>query len=160
MCAPLEKAGRETTQPETRKPFGSISEAPAFGEEGTLTEISRATFGLWVAAAFGFFAPNWLCSHWKWKTPARWDPSTVMLSCDWICFYKRGRLDHWVFRVLSTNRSETEADVGLHLVCGSMATGVIRVRCFLYLWMLLLTPICNRAPLLCFKASSCEHWAF
>ena len=95
---------------------------------------------------FGFFAPNWLCSHWNWKTPARWDPSAVMLSCDWICFYKRGRFDHWVFRVLSTNRSETKADVGLHLVCGSMATGVIHVRCFLYLWMLLLTPICKRAP--------------
>ena len=60
MCAPLEKAGRETTRPETRKPFGSISEAPTFGEERTLTEISRATFGLWVVAAAFFFFFFWL----------------------------------------------------------------------------------------------------
>ena len=58
MHAQLEKTGHKTKQPETRKPFGSVSEAPGFWEEPMLTEALRASFGLFVSATFGNFGQN------------------------------------------------------------------------------------------------------
>lgn len=38
-----------------RKPFGTVGEAPTFGEEPTLVELPWALFGLLVARSFGVF---------------------------------------------------------------------------------------------------------
>ena len=146
LCTQLEKACYETRWSETRKLFGSLSEAPTFGEEPTLREMLWSSFGWFVAAAFGIFAQNRPCFHWKWKTTDGWDLYSVMLPRSWICFNKRGRFEHWVFHVLSihvlsTNKTETKAKICLHLVCVCVSVCVIHVRYFLYLRVLLLTSI-------------------
>lgn len=73
------------------------------------------------------------CFHWKWKTTDWRDLYTAMLPRSRICFNKRRRFEHWVFRVLSThilstNKTETKAKICLHPVCVYVSVGVMHVR--------------------------------
>lgn len=61
----LEEVGYKSKQPETRNLFSSVNGAPNFWEKPVFIEALWASFGLFVAIAFGIFARNWPCSNWK-----------------------------------------------------------------------------------------------
>lgn len=143
LCARGLPGCYDTKGSEDRKLFGSISEAPTFGEEPTPGEMLRSSLGLFLAAAVGVFARNRPCFDWKWKTTDGWDPSAVMLCGTWICFNRGGRFEHRVFHVFSTNKSETKAKIAWRLVPIYVSVCVTHLRYFRCLRRLLLTSICQ-----------------
>ena len=73
LCTQLEKANYKTNQPEARKPFGLISEAPNFGGGEPMT-IEALGLHLAYLAAFGIFGQNWPCSNWKMENDSLMEP--------------------------------------------------------------------------------------
>lgn len=62
----------------SRKPFGSAGEVLTFREEPVLTEVPWASFGLFIAAAYGKKQP---CSHWRMRN------DSLILACNPLgCF--------------------------------------------------------------------------
>ena len=51
----------KTKQPESRRPLGSVSEAPGFWKEKNAHRGTWAPFGLFVVEDFGTFGQNWPC---------------------------------------------------------------------------------------------------
>ena len=82
LCTQVEKANYKANQPEARKPFGSISEAPSLGWGPMTTETLWGSFGLFVAAAFGIIGENWPSSNWKMENDSLMDPYIIMLPRD------------------------------------------------------------------------------
>lgn len=71
VCALLQKANCKTNQKLGSHLVESVKSS-TFGEEPATPEVLWASFGLFVAVAFGIFAHNGPCTNWKWKITDKW----------------------------------------------------------------------------------------
>lgn len=143
----LDRAGCKIKQPETRKLFESINDAPHFS--GGIN-AHRGTWGLHLVCLLlqllasldktscALIGSNWKVGKWLINGPINY---SAILQLDLFC--KREICGIWAFNVLSTNISETKARFCLRLVCMHMSTCVMNMRYVLKPQMVLLTLICK-----------------